>query len=104
MTRETKQAIGEAIMSEPSVFDPAESRLTYQEVLALGELKAARKMVSSQLRRRLGRALPDGLQEAVAACDDPARLDEALSLIIDEGDPNALVEQVLQLLSREQPR
>ncbi len=89
----TKLAIGEAIMAEPQVWDPAEHQLTARELLARGRVEG-RVEGARALLRRLLRERPEVLspriEAALVACDELARLDAAAVVFVRGGEASAL--------------
>ena len=78
---ETKLALGEAIMAEPAIWDPAETHLTAQELLARGRAEGQRAFLRALLAARPG-ALSTRVGAALTACPDPARLEAAGLLLL----------------------
>lgn len=97
----TKLAIGEAIMAEPQVWDPAEHQLTARELLARGRVEG-RVEGARALLRRLLRERPEvfspRVETALEACDDLTRLDGAAVLFLRGGEATALEAGLLALL------
>ncbi len=81
----TKLALGEAIMAEPAVWDPVEQRLTAQELLTRGRAALLRRLLAAQEG-----LLTPRVEAALAACDDPARIEAASLLLLRPQEPAAL--------------
>ena len=96
----TKLAIGEAIMAEPQVWDPAEHQLTARELLARGRVEGARALLRRLLRER-PEVLSPRVEAALVACDELARLDAAAVAFVRGGEGSVLEPALLALLAGE---